>query len=407
MALFTGTSNRRWKQLLLTTALGLALGSVAPVVSQAQDHPRYDLPTIDLEDHPEMRVVVDREPGQYLGHPSTVLLDDGKTIYCVYPKGHGIGAIVMKRSDDGGKTWSDRLSTPENWATSREVPILYQTEDRSGSQRLLLFSGLYPIRMAISENMGREWTPLRPIGDFGGVVAMSDMIRIDRGRYMAFFHDDGRFLHGGDRTVRGGPAAKSTGVFTVYKTISNDGGRTWSKPEAILSRGDVHLCEPGLVRSPNDQQTLAMLLRENSRTQNSHITFSHDNGQSWSKPRELPAVLTGDRHQAAYGPSGRLFISFRDRTPEAYDSPTEGDWVGWVGTWEDLLNARKGNHAAGEYRVRLGNNHHRADCAYPAIEVLPDGTFVTTTYGHWTEGAKPYIISMRFTLSQLDKLAGR
>ena len=29
-------------------------------------------------------------------------------------------------------------------------------------------------------------------------------------------------------------------------------------------------------------------------------------------------------------------------------------------------------------------------------ELLPDGTFVTTTYGHWTEGEAAYVVSVRF-----------
>jgi hypothetical protein len=62
-------------------------------------------------------VVVDREEGQYLGHVTTVLLEDGRTMLAVYPKGHGKGAIVLKRSSDGGRTWSARLPTPGNWAT--------------------------------------------------------------------------------------------------------------------------------------------------------------------------------------------------------------------------------------------------------------------------------------------------
>ncbi len=33
-------------------------------------------------------------------------------------------AIVYKRSADAGLTWSKRLSTPESWATSREVPTI-------------------------------------------------------------------------------------------------------------------------------------------------------------------------------------------------------------------------------------------------------------------------------------------
>ena len=82
------------------------------------------IPLIDLAFEAERQIVVDREAGQYLGHPTTCLLDDGQTVLCVYPKGHGKGGIVFKRSTDGGMTWSDRLPTPENWASSREVPTL-------------------------------------------------------------------------------------------------------------------------------------------------------------------------------------------------------------------------------------------------------------------------------------------
>ncbi len=55
------------------------------------------------------QTIVDREAGQYLGHPTTVLLDGKQQMICVYPKGHGRGAIIMKRSNDGGLTWSERL----------------------------------------------------------------------------------------------------------------------------------------------------------------------------------------------------------------------------------------------------------------------------------------------------------
>jgi len=43
------------------------------------------------------------------------------------------------------------------------------------------------------------------------------------------------------------------------------------------------------------------------------------------------------------------------------------------------------------------------DCCYPGVELLPDGTFVTTTYGHWEKDKQPYIISIRFNLNELDK----
>ena len=62
----------------------------------------YSIPLIDLAGQTQRQVIVDREAGQYLGHPTTVLLEDGKTMIIVYPKGHGKGAIVMKRSADAG-----------------------------------------------------------------------------------------------------------------------------------------------------------------------------------------------------------------------------------------------------------------------------------------------------------------
>lgn len=376
----------------------LSVLTPVPAAERQQPLPRaYTIPTIDLADQKHRQVVVDREPGQYLGHPTTVLLDDNKTMIAVYPKGHGRGAIVMKRSTDAGLTWSERLPTPESWATSREVPTLHRAIDAAGEKRLILFSGLYPIRMAVSEDDGHTWSELEPIGDFGGIVTMGSVVELrDRpGHYMALFHDDGRFLRGGPNNLYGSPAGEVT-RFNVYKTLSADGGLTWSEPVVIATHPTAHLCEPGAVRSPDGKQ-LAVLLRENSRRHNSFVIFSDDEGETWSPPRELPAALTGDRHTAKYAPDGRLFISFRDTT---HVSPTKGDWVAWVGTYADIVHGREG-----QYRVRLMDNHRGADCAYPGVEVLPDGTFVTTTYGHWIEGESPFIVSVRLKLEELDAIA--
>ena len=349
----------------------------------------YSIPLIDLAGEKHRQVVVDREKGVYLGHPTTVLLEDQKTMICVYPAGHGRGRIIMKRSTDAGLTWSARLKTPENWATSKEVPTLHRVIDPAGKKRLIMFSGLYPARLAVSDDDGATWSPLKTVGDWGGIVVMGSVIDLEtgRGNYLALFHDDGRFF-----TKNG----KRKNLFTVYKTFSKDGGLSWSFPEAILARSDLHLCEPGTVRSPDGKQ-IAVLYRENSRPRNRHVIYSNDEGVTWTTPREVPGSLTGDRHTARYAPDGRLFISFRDQTLE---SSTRGDWVGWVGTYDDIVKGREG-----QYRVRLMDNTRGADCAYPGVERLPDGTFVTTTYGHWVKGESPFIVSVRFKLEELDKKA--
>ncbi len=350
----------------------------------------FNIPIVDLDQDAGRHVLVDREKGQYLGHVSTELLEDGKTILAVYPKGHGRGPIVYKRSNDGGKTWSERLPTPANWSTSKEVPTIHRVIDPlTGKKRLILWSGLYPARLAVSEDDGVQWSELKQAGDWGGIVVMGFVERMKNGDYIAMFHDDGRFINA--KANRQSPS-----VFTLYQVRSKDGGLTWGEPQVIWTGSDIHLCEPGCVRSP-DGSTLAVLLRENSRSRNSYVIFSTDEGESWSAPRELPASLTGDRHTTLYLADGRLLITFRDT---AHQSPTQGDWVAWVGTWEDLHYGR-----AGQYRVRIKDNKHRWDTTYPGLELLPDGTVVTTTYGHWEEGEQPYILCARFTPQELDAKA--
>ena len=365
-----------------------------------------EIPFIDLANDHYRQVLVDHEAGQYLGHPTTALLDDGQTILTVYPKGHGRGGIVYKRSADGGLSWSGRLPTPSSWATSREVPTLHRMVDASGKKRIVMFSGLYPVRMSVSEDDGKTWSELAPVGKWGGIVTMGCHfeVRGKPGHYRVLFHDDGRFIREDSKQEK--PVR-----FTLYSSTTRDGGLTWSEPETIYSSSEIHLCEPGVIRSP-DGKRLAVLLRENARRKNSHLIVSEDEGVTWSAPREMPIMVTGDRHTGKYASDGRLLISFRGITPGSRSVvgtgemsgalPTTGDWAAWVGTWEDLISG-----LPGQYVVRVMDNHKGADTAYPGVEVLPDGTFVMVTYGHWTEGESPYVMSVRLRLPELDTKAVR
>ena len=371
-------------RFLISTIRVFFIFTIISIVRIGHTESFFRIPVVDLDYRHDLQIVVDKEEGVYLGHPSTVLLEDGKTILIVYPKGHGKGEIVYKRSRDGGKTWSHRLPVPENWSTSKEVPTIHRVINSAGVKRLIMWSGLYPARLAVSEDDGLTWSPLKKVGDWGGIVVMGSVVALKQpGHYLAMFHDDGRFF------IKDG---KSNGVFTLYQTISTDGGLSWSSPEGFYSNSGVHLCEPGIIRSPDGKQ-LAALLRENSRRKNSHIIFSNDEGKSWSDPRELPIELTGDRHTGKYTHDGKLFISFRDM---ANNSPTQGDWVAWVGNYEDLTTG-----GLGDYRIRIKNNFNSWDSTYPGVEVLPNGTIVTTTYGHWEENSKPYIISVRLDLKDI------
>ena len=167
--------------------LAFSLLALIPAFADADELAGVTL--IDLNDQTDRQVVVDREAGQYLGHPTTVLLEDGRTILCVYPEGHGRGGIRYQRSTDGGLTWSGLLPTPASWATSKEVPTLHRVIDAAGNKRLIMWSGLYPARLAVSDDDGASWSELKPVGDWGGIVVMGclEPVKTGPGHYMAMF----------------------------------------------------------------------------------------------------------------------------------------------------------------------------------------------------------------------------
>ncbi|MBQ7229516.1 MAG: Ig-like domain-containing protein, partial [Oscillospiraceae bacterium] len=80
---------------------------------------RYVMPEKYLSDI-EKAPYTDR---QYLGQPDMILTETGRLIMA-YPVGHGKGPLVMRISDDGGVTWTEKTDIPASWAGSQETPTL-------------------------------------------------------------------------------------------------------------------------------------------------------------------------------------------------------------------------------------------------------------------------------------------
>lgn len=401
---------------------------------------------ISYDTRSDIQSVVDRESGTYLGHVDTCMLKDG-TVFAVYPKCHGFGQIVMKKSTDGGVTWSERLPVPDSFSTGMECPTVFALTDKEGKERICVFSGRYPFRMSVSEDGGEHFSELAPIGDYGGYF-ISTMVSLGEGRYMALFHDEGEYIRGGhdERTVvyRAGTGAdmrtrlfsyKSTDGgktfeemprpywkhiatehegdvwekiyetdrsktyadhhYELFSILTEDGGLTWSKPRFICTHETAKLCEPGAICSP-DGKEIAVFLRDNARKHNSFVITSRDKGVTWSTPREVCDGLTGDRHALQYMPDGRLFVTLRD---VSRGSPYLNSWVAWIGSYEDAVSGKDG-----DCKILLKRNYDGFDCAYPGLERLPDGTLLATTYGAWQRYSYQYILSMRFTPKELAKL---
>ena len=403
----------------------------------------------------------------YVAHPDSVLLDNGDII-TAFSLGHGKGGTAMRISHDKGLSW-EVMDLPDSFANNQETPTIYKLNFTDGTQKLVLISGRpsWPTE----GNLGEGWdasvsTSLDPDGGcdglvwsemenfygpnatreeyyreaaaekFDAVVAMSALVQLKENgefvdKWMGLYHDD--------RT------------FTVYKTIltfNEEGQMEWSEPVRLLGQngewrsyeqGQVIIigtqmimikegncfCETEIIRSP-DGNELAALFRVNSKNNYSFVSFSTDEGETWSEPQTMSQELTGERHKAEYDPvTGKLVITMRNITytevPDGKPSSSwvSRGWVAWIGDYEDL---KRGADGKGDMLVKLANTYNsgvseitefcNADTGYAGLVVYPDGTFVTTGYGYFSpaddpdHGGQSYIISKQFKVQDLASLAG-
>lgn len=380
---------RKWNRL----GAACIVSTVFAGVGFAKDNPTVTakpafvppLPVVDISQDTQRQVVIaEGTPKIYQGHPTTLLMPDGKTIFCVWTLGHGGPCGPMGRSDDGGKTWvrlDDQL--PAGYQKHRNCPSLYRMVDPRGKERLWVFSAQPDMPRIVSEDSGRTWKEVPPLGpDFRCVMTFSSVLRLKDGRYAGFFHR--------------GPGGKDRAPLEVLQTVTADGGVTWSEPNVIARVEGKNPCEPFAFRSPNGEE-LCCLLRENTHKGNSLMMFSKDDGKSWSVPVDTPWGLTGDRHAGVYTSDGRWVIAFRDQAP---NSPTKGHFVAWVGTYDDIRQGK-----SGQCRIKLLHSFAGGDCGYPGMELLPDGTIVATTYIKYRAGeAKHSVVSTRFKIEEIDRL---
>lgn len=411
----------------------------------------YAIPQLDLTKRPpnvEERfdylyhtAVVD-DSKQYMAHPDSVLLKNG-SILTVYPEGHGKGPILNKISEDGGRSWGASLANaPQSWRLSRETPTIYRLRFTDGktADKLILTAGnpkwpneptLGGFYSSVSCDEGESWSEFRLFYGDGEenairpLVAMASLTQLKENgkfvdKWMGFCHD--RKFHN----------------YKTILTFDEEGKEHWSRPERYFSahrkaERKAQMCEVEVIRSGGGKgDELCLIARSQSKKANSLLSFSKDEGKTWSEPRELPSSLNGERHKADYTRDGRLFITFRsiergrDRvkrySAEGKKHPTwysEG-WIAWVGTYEDLVNGREG-----QYRLKVAHTYldcqteparsANGDTGYCGNVVLEDGTLVTSSYGQFDpkktyedqKGKRRYktcIVSKRIRLEDTDAL---
>ncbi len=359
------------------------------------------LPLIDISgDTSRQTIIAAGTPDLYQGHPTTVLTRTGKLL-CFWTIGHGGPCGPAAESRDGGHTWTridDRLPAVYA-ATHANCPTLQKMTLPDGRERLLVFSakrslrnpanGFCPLAIVWSDDDGATWREAPP-ANLSAEMPPTGFLRLANGSFALF-----------------GQVRRDSNVATDYAWDDQDiwmatssDGLSWSAPRVVATAPEKNLCEPCALRSP-DGSEIALLIRENRHTARSLMCFSRDEGATWSAPVDTAPELTGDRHEGVVLPDDRYFIAFRDRM---IDSATYGQYVAWVGTYDDLCNARPG-----ALRIHLLKSWAGAkapdgnqldgwvgDTGYSGVELLPNGELLCTTYSkHWPDARKQSVVCTR------------
>ena len=361
-----------------------------------------DLSKTDYSRHaydklPTNRVSVVSAGGtKYQSHPTTALLDDDKTMFCVWDDGHAGKAGAAAKSMDAGRTWTridDKM--PANYSKYHDAPVIYRLTGPDGKSRLWVFCGWTGDRekdesampRIMSDDNGATWREMPRLGaKFRCVISFNSIVRLKDGSYLGIYH-------------RSPKACLDGRPLELLSSVTKDGGFTWSDPVVIARDERYALCEPCVFRGDNDE--LCCLIRENNRTGRSKMIFSKDEGRTWSGLQDAPLALLGDRHAATRLADGRIFVAFRDVNNS---SPTYAYPVGWIGPYSSI----KDGTGKGGYKIKLEGNIHKSmyDCGYQSVHQRKNGEIIVTTYTvtEHVRGPKPSIVSVRFTPEEADHM---
>lgn len=248
------------------------------------------------------------EEGAFTKNPDVVPLPNGRLLCVVnvcdahWPR--EFTRITLIESRDRGRTWGNprvvSAAYPgkgdERWVTprlsllrdGRLVIVCDQNDYRHCHEAQP--PGIY---LWWSHDMGETWDGPHPTGIIGiepdHVVELADGTLLCGTHYMR----------------------AATQKLTEAVARSTDGGRTWGNLTVIGGDSVHNYCEGAIL--PLASGRLVCVMRENNHhNYPSYLSFSDDDGWSWSRPVEAP--FSGDRPFAGQLPDGRVLVTYRNQT---------------------------------------------------------------------------------------------
>lgn len=195
--------------------------------------------------------------------PSTGMLD---STYPLIPEGQREGGSFVRMSHDYGVTWGETVkvpvSAPHGPSLMSDGSLLYFGKEMYNEPAAEITKGA--IGAYRSTDGGYTWKYVSEL-------------RLPEGLTWGHFHEPHVIDLGGGRLL-GAIRAQGPGVaheFTIYTTISNDNGLTWSDMRAV----DVSGSPPHLLKHSSGKIIMAFGRREYPCGERALV--SSDNGETW------------------------------------------------------------------------------------------------------------------------------
>ncbi|MPY63862.1 glycosyl hydrolase [Streptomyces spongiae] len=235
-------------------------------------------------------------------HAANLTVLPGGDLGCVWFAGtlEGVSdiSVWVSRLAAGADRWTDPVRLSEDPTRSEQNPLLFPAP--SGDLWLLHTAQLggrqetAEVRLRVSADGGATWGPSRTLFE-GGVFVRQPVVQLP---------ETGRMLLPIFRCVAPPDAPWTGDRDTSAVMISDDGGHTWSERPVPCSTGLVHMN----IRPLSDGSLLALF--RSRRADAVHRSVSYDGGETWSEPEPLAVPNNNSSIQYTVLADGRLALTY-------------------------------------------------------------------------------------------------
>jgi hypothetical protein len=316
------------------------------------------------------KIYITHTAEHYCAWPDLVKANNGRLLCsysaCVQHGDRSFTQLFLLYSDDDGESWSEPYPVTE--ACGIKAGYYYNNTSMN-----ILGDGRIALAYDRIEGNDEDSSPKRIVLRFssdGGVTWSDPMITPAVG----IVPDKLLELPGGRWLLGCHQKDFSLGKLVQRLWYSDNQGETWHGPVIVGCDAGLNLCEASILPIGD---TLVAIMRENSSMGwPAYRTFSHDQGETWSKPVAFP--LHGcHRPKTGFLSDGRILITYRYRPGGA--SAFRNVFMGITDS-KSMLETEPANCYADIYPFDCDRTALEPDTGYTGWVELDPGELVVVNY---------------------------